>query len=132
MALEPVFGGGGAFDLGVGAGGGVEYLVAAANPVDLNAGEAGEGRAVDVVLQIERAQALAVDGALAADGAGWIVSCLRLAPVRGGLGADLRVDLLRGLRLRGLGRRGVDDGESEGGEGEEEDQAGGTHEWVSF
>jgi hypothetical protein len=61
----------------MGAGGVGEYLVASPDPTDLDIGQAGEWRTIDVGLESESAEALAVPRALDADGARRVVSGLR-------------------------------------------------------
>jgi hypothetical protein len=122
MVLEPILGCGCALDLRIRVGGVVEHLMAPADPIYLDVGQAGEGRMIDIVLQTESPEAFAVQLALVADDAGRVVSGLREAPMEGGGLLDLRVDLLRVLRLRRLRAMQTD-----GDKGEEDEQAIRSH-----
>ena len=69
VVLEPILGCGCALDLRIRVGGVVEHLMAPADPIYLDVGQAGEGRTIDIVLQTESTQAFAVHLALVADDA---------------------------------------------------------------
>ena len=93
------------------------------DPTYLGVGQAGKWRTIYIVLKTQCPQAFAVQLASVADGSGWVISGSREAPMDGGgLLLDLRVDLLRVLRLRCVRAQ-----ETDGCKGEEDEQAVWSH-----